>query len=117
ARAFAPAGGVRSGRVAAAPRAVRRVPRARVQLAALPSARAGAKIDAVSEWNNDASAARGLEAGTASWGTEAWRSRAVAWLDARLAERGIERTGAVEQPTCGRGRRRCGRRRRTACTG
>lgn len=45
-----------------------------------------------------APASSSAEAGTAVWGSDAWRARAVAWLDARLAEHGIRRTGAPEQP-------------------
>jgi len=36
--------------------------------------------------------------GVAVWSTAAWRDEAVAWLDARLAEAGRERTGEVDQP-------------------
>lgn len=32
------------------------------------------------------------------WSTVAWRDEATQWLDARLAEAGVARTGAVEQP-------------------
>jgi hypothetical protein len=38
------------------------------------------------------------EGGPGVWSSEAWRRRATAWADARLAEAGIRRTGAVEQP-------------------
>ena len=34
----------------------------------------------------------------AEWSSSAWREEAVAWIDARLAEAGIERTAEVEQP-------------------
>jgi hypothetical protein len=37
--------------------------------------------------------------GVELWSSAAWRAAAVAWLDARLAEAGMERTGEVEQPT------------------
>ena len=37
------------------------------------------------------------EHGTDVWASDAWRERAVAWLDERLAEDGIARTGPVEQ--------------------
>jgi hypothetical protein len=37
------------------------------------------------------------EHGTEVWASDAWRERAVAWLDERLAAAGIERTGPVEQ--------------------
>jgi hypothetical protein len=33
-----------------------------------------------------------------SWRTDAWRVEATGWIDARLADAGIARTGAVEQP-------------------
>lgn len=32
------------------------------------------------------------------WSTGAWRDEATRWLDARLADAGVARTGAVEQP-------------------
>jgi hypothetical protein len=35
--------------------------------------------------------------GVAVWSTAAWRDEAVAWLDARLADAGLERTGEVDQ--------------------
>lgn len=34
----------------------------------------------------------------ATWSTPQWRTEATAWADERLAEHGLERTGAVEQP-------------------
>ena len=34
----------------------------------------------------------------ASWRTTAWREEATSWLDSRLAEAGLERTGNVTQP-------------------
>jgi hypothetical protein len=34
----------------------------------------------------------------ASWRTTAWREEATAWLDSRLADAGLERTGDVAQP-------------------
>ena len=37
------------------------------------------------------------EHGTGVWASDAWRERAVAWLDERLAANGIVRTGPVEQ--------------------
>jgi hypothetical protein len=40
----------------------------------------------------------GLGHGVAVWSSAAWRELAVAWLDERLAEAGVERTGEVEQP-------------------
>jgi len=46
----------------------------------------------------DATDAEPIEAGVALWGSQAWRQTAIAWLDARLAERGLERAGSVEQP-------------------
>jgi hypothetical protein len=36
--------------------------------------------------------------GVAIWSSAAWRETAVAWIDDRLAEAGLERAGAVEQP-------------------
>jgi len=36
--------------------------------------------------------------GVAAWSSAAWRTAAVAWLDARLADAGLGRAGAVEQP-------------------
>jgi hypothetical protein len=36
--------------------------------------------------------------GVAIWSSAAWREVAVAWIDDRLAEAGLERAGAVEQP-------------------
>jgi hypothetical protein len=36
--------------------------------------------------------------GVAIWSSAAWREVAVAWIDDRLAEVGLERAGAVEQP-------------------
>jgi hypothetical protein len=36
--------------------------------------------------------------GVATWSTEAWRAKAIAWIDERLAVAGIARTGAVAQP-------------------
>jgi len=38
------------------------------------------------------------DTGTAVWGSDAWREQALAWFDARLAEHGIQRSGAAEQP-------------------
>lgn len=38
------------------------------------------------------------EGGTTLWSTPEWRASAVAWLDARLSDVGLERTGEVEQP-------------------
>src|SRR5215208_868062 len=32
------------------------------------------------------------------WSSPAWREQAVGWIDRRLAEAGLARTGAVEQP-------------------
>ena len=32
------------------------------------------------------------------WSSEAWREQAVGWIDRRLAEAGLARTGEVEQP-------------------
>jgi len=36
--------------------------------------------------------------GVAVWSSAEWRAEAVAWLDARLADAGIERTGEIDQP-------------------
>jgi hypothetical protein len=36
--------------------------------------------------------------GVEVWSSAGWRAEAVAWLDARLAELGAERTGKVDQP-------------------
>ncbi|HEX6116629.1 MAG TPA: phosphotransferase [Solirubrobacterales bacterium] len=36
--------------------------------------------------------------GVRAWTSPEWREAAVAWIDARLADAGLERTGAVEQP-------------------
>jgi Phosphotransferase enzyme family len=36
--------------------------------------------------------------GVAIWSSAAWRETAVGWIDERLAEAGLERAGAVEQP-------------------
>lgn len=36
--------------------------------------------------------------GVGVWGSASWRERAVAWLDERLADAGVERTGEVSQP-------------------
>ncbi|HEY7069518.1 MAG TPA: phosphotransferase [Acidimicrobiales bacterium] len=36
--------------------------------------------------------------GVTLWSSAAWRDEAVAWLDARLGEAGLERTGEVDQP-------------------
>ena len=44
------------------------------------------------------SEAMGDDHGVAVWSSEDWRAEATAWTDARLAEDGIERTGAIEQP-------------------
>jgi hypothetical protein len=38
------------------------------------------------------------DAGTAVWGSDAWREQALAWFDARLGEHGIQRSGVAEQP-------------------
>ena len=38
------------------------------------------------------------EHGRVGWRSDAWRDEATRWLDARLAEAGIARIGAVEQP-------------------
>jgi hypothetical protein len=37
------------------------------------------------------------EYGVATWSSVAWRERAIAWMDERLREAGIARTGEVEQ--------------------
>ncbi|WP_228771596.1 aminoglycoside phosphotransferase family protein [Actinokineospora iranica] len=39
-----------------------------------------------------------MEFGTRVWSSPAWRGKAVSWLDRRLAEAGIARTGPVAQP-------------------
>ena len=38
------------------------------------------------------------DSGTRVWATPEWRERAVAWLDAQLANAGVHRVGDVEQP-------------------
>jgi hypothetical protein len=40
----------------------------------------------------------GAGSGVAVWSSAEWLHAAVAWLDARLADAGIERTGEVDQP-------------------
>jgi hypothetical protein len=39
-----------------------------------------------------------LDRGVRVWSSDAWRERATSWLDDRLAEAGLARTGEVEQP-------------------
>jgi hypothetical protein len=39
----------------------------------------------------------GFEHGVAVWSSEGWRTRATAWVDERLAEAGLTRTGDLEQ--------------------
>jgi hypothetical protein len=39
-----------------------------------------------------------LDRGVQVWSSDAWRRRATSWLDERLAEAGLARTGEVEQP-------------------
>jgi hypothetical protein len=36
--------------------------------------------------------------GVVVWSSPQWRAEAVAWLDARLADAGVDRTGDVDQP-------------------
>ena len=43
-------------------------------------------------------AAAGSGHGTETWASASWRELAVAWLDERLADAALERTGEVEQP-------------------
>ena len=39
----------------------------------------------------------GFEHGVAVWSSESWIERATAWVDERLAEAGVTRTGEMEQ--------------------
>ena len=39
-----------------------------------------------------------MDFGTALWSSPAWQAAAVEWIDDRLADAGLRRTGEVEHP-------------------